>query len=50
MSIAALLGSVILLCMGYLFGWVLYEQYSMLKERNHRRKVREELDRIFRDR
>lgn len=50
MSTAALLGSVILLCMGYLLGWVIYEQYSMLKERNHRRKVREELDRIFRDR
>jgi hypothetical protein len=50
-SIIGLVSAVVLVwSIGYFAGWILYEQYAMIKDRNRRRKVREELDRIFRDR
>jgi len=44
-----LLGAVIGMCIGYFLGLVVYEQMQMLAEKRHRRKIREELDRLYKD-
>jgi len=47
--IAQLLGVVIGMCVGYLLGLFVYEQMQMLVEKRRRRKIREELDRLYKD-
>jgi len=44
-----LLGAVIVMCVGYFLGMVVYEQMKMLAEKKHRQKIREELDRLYKD-
>jgi hypothetical protein len=50
MNMSSILGSVLLLCIGYFAGWMVHQQYLMLKERHRRQQVRKELDRILNDR
>ena len=45
-----LLGAVIGMCAGYLLGLFVYEQMQLIAEKRRRRKMREELDRLFNDR
>ena len=47
--ITQLLGLVIGMCVGYLLGLFVYEQMQLVKEKQRRRKIREELDRLYKD-
>lgn len=47
--IMQLLGAVIGMCIGYLLGLFVYEQMQLVVEKRRRRKIREELDRLYKD-
>lgn len=44
-----LFGMFVLLCVGFIGGWFVYNQYDMLRDRHYRQKMRKELDRLFKD-
>ena len=48
--IMQMFGLAIGLCTGYFLGLFVYEQMQLIAEKRRRRKMREELDRLFNDR